>query len=250
MFDLARHGTGVGGRLVAILCVAVLAGCAEGPVVTVDDGEVNRLSPEVLQMYGPVDDGEIIIPAVPPRALSERNVRQVVDYYSEEEPGTIIVDPGARFLYYVLGDMQAIRYGVAVGEAGLSYAGPAVIPVKKEWPSWTPTQNMIRRDPEQYGPWADGMQGGLQNPLGARALYLYRNGRDTYYRIHGTNDVYSIGQATSAGCIRLYNQDILDLYGRTEPGTRVVVLTPAQAGQGAVPDMRGGGTLTAALADG
>jgi lipoprotein-anchoring transpeptidase ErfK/SrfK len=90
---------------------------------------------------------------------------------------------------------------------------------------------MIRRNPEEYGPWSGGMEGGLRNPLGARALYLYRNGRDTMYRIHGTNDVYSIGQATSAGCIRLYNQDSLDLYSRVEPGSRVVVLPEYAAGR-------------------
>ena len=249
MFELPKYRAGLVLRLLPLLFVIGLAGCAaDGPVVTRTSS--SGVSPEILRMYGPVQDGDVVIPAVPPQALSQRNARQVVDYYSEEAPGTIVVDPGAKFLYYVLGDLKAIRYGIAVGEEGLGYSGRAIVPVKKEWPSWTPTRNMIRRDPEQYAPYADGMEGGLDNPLGARALYLYRNGRDTMYRIHGTNDVYSIGRATSAGCIRLYNQDILDLYERTELGTKVVVLRPEQAGQGAVPDMRTGQTLSAALADG
>jgi lipoprotein-anchoring transpeptidase ErfK/SrfK len=212
-------------RLLLLFATAVLAGCA-------GQGEVSsRLSPEVLQMYGPVQDGDRIIPAVPEDALSEEKVRQVVDYWTDEAPGTIVVDPGAKYLYYVLPGNQAVRYGIAVGEEGRGFSGNATVPVKKEWPSWTPTRNMIRRDPEQYGPWAGGMEGGLANPLGARALYLYRGGRDTYYRIHGTNDVYSIGRATSAVCIRLYNQDSLDLYERVEPGTRVIVLPEYAAGR-------------------
>ncbi len=229
------------GCVLVSLAVSGLAACA--PQEPVSRG----LPPDVMQLYGPVQDGDIIIPAVPETALSERNVRQVVDYWSPEEPGSIVVDPGAKFLYYLLGGNQAIRYGIAVGEQGYGFSGRAVIPLKREWPDWTPTQNMIRRDPEQYGPWAGGMEGGLSNPLGARALYLYQNGRDTMYRIHGTNDVYSIGQATSAGCIRLYNQDSLDLYSRVEPGTRVIVLPEIQAGRWTIAPGEGGDLLEAAF---
>lgn len=230
-------------RSFLLLVAAIgLSACASEPVVTRIAGPDVQVDRETLRMYGPVQDGEFLIPAVPPQALSERNARQLVDYWSDEEPGTIIVDPFARFLYYVLDGNRAVRYGIAVGEEGRGFSGRAVVPVKREWPSWTPTRNMIREDPEQYGPWADGMEGGPSNPLGARALYLYRNGRDTMYRIHGTNDVYSIGRATSAGCIRLYNQDILDLYQRVEPGTKVVVLTEAESGAGTLPPL-----VTAAL---
>ncbi len=230
-----------GVRVLALLAAAGISGCAPQEEVT------RGLPPDVMQMYGAVQDGDIVIPAVPEAALSERNVRQVVTYWSPEEPGTIVVDPGAKFLYYILGGNQAIRYGIAVGEQGYGYSGRAVIPLKREWPDWTPTQNMIRRDPEQYGPWAGGMEGGLRNPLGARALYLYRNGRDTMYRIHGTNDVYSIGRATSAGCIRLYNQDSLDLYQRVDSGTRVVVLPETQAGRWTIAPDEGGALLEAAF---
>jgi lipoprotein-anchoring transpeptidase ErfK/SrfK len=244
MIDAAIDHRCGGVRALALVVVVGLSGCAaDGPVVTRVASPETRLPPEVFQMYGQVDDGEFIIPAVPPPALSERNVRQVVDYWADEEPGTIVVDPGAKFLYYVLGGNQAIRYGIAVGEQGYGFTGRATVPVKREWPSWTPTQNMIRRDPEQYGPWAGGMQGGLANPLGARALYLYQNGRDTMYRIHGTNDVFSIGRATSAGCIRLYNQDSLHLYERVDLGTRVVVLPESEAGRWALPPFESMATL-------
>jgi lipoprotein-anchoring transpeptidase ErfK/SrfK len=220
-----KHRVDGGIRLLMLLLAVGVAGCAADQQVD------RRLSPEIMALYGPVQDGDLIIPQVPESALSPEKARQVVDYWTDEAPGTIVVDPGAKFLYYVLPGDQAIRYAIAVGEEGRGFTGSATIPVKKEWPSWTPTRNMVRRDPEQYGPWAGGMQGGLDNPLGARALYLYRGGRDTYYRIHGTNDVFSIGQATSAGCIRLYNQDSLDLYARVEPGTRVVVLPEYAAGR-------------------
>lgn len=245
MVEASARSLGGAMRAVSLLFVVALAGCAGNDAVVTRVG--TDLGPSTLEIYGPVQDGDILIPAVPAQALSERNVRQIVDYWTDEPAGTIVVDPGAKFLYYTLGDNKAIRYGIAVGEEGYGFSGRAVIPLKREWPSWTPTRNMIRRDPEQYGPWAGGMQGGLQNPLGARALYLYRNGRDTMYRIHGTNDVYSIGQATSAGCIRLYNQDSLDLFQRVESGTRVLVLPESQAGRWTLAPGEGGELLEAAF---
>lgn len=223
-------------RAAALFLLVALAGCGGGI-------EPSGLAPEVMRMYGPVQDGDITIPAVPEAALSQEHARQVVDYWTKEAPGSIVVDPGAKFLYYVLEGNKAVRYAIAVGEEGRGFHGRAVVPLKREWPNWTPTQNMIRRDPAQYGPYAGGMEGGLANPLGARALYLYRNGRDTMYRIHGTNDVYSIGQSTSAGCIRLYNQDSLDLYERVEPGTPVLVLTEDQAGLGTAGGLIAAGTV-------
>lgn len=186
-------------------------------------------------LYGAVQDDGRTIPAVPETALSPRNRRQEVDYWTDEPPGTIIVDPYARFLYLVLEDDRALRYGVAVGEAGRGFSGEAKIPFKREWPRWTPTQNMLRRDPELYEPVRDGMEGGLDNPLGARALYLFKGGRDTLYRIHGTNNPFSIGKAVSSGCIRLFNQDILDLHERVQAGARVVVLTESESGKGTTP---------------
>ena len=124
----------------------------------------------------------------------------------------------------MLGDGRAVRYGVGVGRQGLALKGNAYVGRKAEWPSWTPTPNMIRREPERNLKYAGGMPGGLNNPLGARALYLYRNGNDTMFRLHGTNQPQSIGHAMSSGCIRMLNHDIIDLYERVPVGARVVVI--------------------------
>lgn len=139
-------------------------------------------------------------------------------------PGTIVVDPRNHYLYLVESRFTARRYGVGVGRAGLAFKGTATIRRKAKWPSWTPTQNMIRREPEKYARFAGGVPGGPGNPLGARALYLYKGKRDTYYRIHGTTQPWSIGRSVSNGCIRMLNEHVIDLYNRTPKGTRVVVL--------------------------
>ncbi|WP_306024934.1 L,D-transpeptidase [Oceaniradius stylonematis] len=157
-------------------------------------------------------------PTLDPKFLPQ-NVRM-----SGYAPGTIIIDPRNHFLYLQQGGGQARRYGVGVGRAGLAFKGTAVIGRKAEWPRWTPTQNMIRREPEKYARYAGGVPGGPNNPLGARALYLYRNGRDTLYRIHGTNQPQSIGQSVSNGCIRMINDHVVDLYERVPLGAKVVVL--------------------------
>jgi lipoprotein-anchoring transpeptidase ErfK/SrfK len=138
--------------------------------------------------------------------------------------GTIVVDPENFFLYFVGGVDVAIRYGVGVGQAGLSLRGDAIVGRKEEWPRWRPTSNMISRSPEKFAGLAKGMRGGPRNPLGARALYLYRDGQDTMYRIHGTTEPWSIGQAASNGCIRMINDHIVDLYGRVPIGSPVTVL--------------------------
>lgn len=139
-------------------------------------------------------------------------------------PGTIVVDPANRFLYYVENAVSATRYGVGVGRAGLAFKGNAVIGRKAEWPWWRPTDSMIRRSPGKYARYANGVPGGPGNPLGARALYLHRDGRDTMYRIHGTNEPESIGRAVSNGCIRMLNEHVIALYERVEVGTPVIVL--------------------------
>ncbi|MFQ6551157.1 L,D-transpeptidase [Aestuariibius insulae] len=136
-------------------------------------------------------------------------------------PGEIHVVQSEFFLYLILPGNRALRYGVAVGDDGRRFKGSAVIQRKAQWPSWTPTSNMIRREPERYAQYKAGMPGGPDNPLGARALYLYRNGRDTMYRIHGTPQPWSIGQAVSSGCIRMLNEHVADLYMRVPVGTRV-----------------------------
>ena len=143
--------------------------------------------------------------------------------FSGFTPGTIVVDPKARFLYLVEEDGFARRYGIGVGRAGLSFSGQAVVGRKAEWPRWTPTPNMIKREPGKYAKYAGGLKGGPGNPLGARALYLHRNGQDTLYRIHGTTEPSSIGKAVSNGCIRMLNEHVIDLYDRVSVGAEVVV---------------------------
>jgi lipoprotein-anchoring transpeptidase ErfK/SrfK len=145
-------------------------------------------------------------------------------HYSEYPPGTVVVDPANFFLYYVTANGLAIRYGVGVGKEGLGFSGVAIVGRKAEWPRWRPSANMISRSPEKFAGLAKGIRGGPGNPLGARALYLYRDGKDTRYRIHGTNEPSSIGHAVSNGCIRMTNDQVIDLYGRVKVGSPVVVL--------------------------
>jgi len=142
-------------------------------------------------------------------------------------PGELLILPKAHFLYFVTGPRQAMRYGVGVGKAGLEFTGQAVIQVKKEWPTWRPTEEMIEREPQTYGKFKDNdyvEPGGPGNPLGARALYLFQNNRDTFFRIHGTTQPNSIGRSVSNGCIRMINDHVIDLYNRVPVGTKVTVV--------------------------
>ena len=165
------------------------------------------------------------VPAVDLRRVPKQFWRQEVAYDGKYAPGTIVVNTTQRYLYLVQSGGRAMRYGVGVGrEEGLNFRGTATIGRKAAWPSWTPTANMIRTQPERYAKVAGGLPGGPHNPLGPRALYLYRNGVDTRFRLHGTLEPYTIGQSVSSGCIRLINQDIIDLYSRVPAGTRVVVM--------------------------
>ncbi|WP_423207427.1 L,D-transpeptidase [Paracoccus yeei] len=217
-------------RIASLLLATVLglAACApSAPTVTSNPAVASGV-------YGARTDsgpsGEPIeIHAVRKAYLTDRNTRQRVAYNGPEEPGTIVVDPYARFLYHVIAPGEAMRYGVAVGQAGKNFQGTATINRKQAWPSWTPTANMVRTMPDLYGPLKNGLGGGIDNPLGSRALYLYKGGRDTLYRIHGTMDPSSIGKATSAGCIRMFNQDIMDLFEEVPTGTSVKVRTQAES---------------------
>ena len=147
-----------------------------------------------------------------------------VEVRADMPAGEIHVDPNIFMLYWTVGDGTAIRYGVGVGRPGLYEAGEFYVGAKKEWPSWTPTPDMIRRQPEKYGRYRDGLPGGLSNPLGARALYLFTPGKgDTFLRIHGTNEPWTIGQEVSNGCARLTNEYVMDLYPRVEMESRVVL---------------------------
>jgi lipoprotein-anchoring transpeptidase ErfK/SrfK len=149
--------------------------------------------------------------------------RHVVDYTRKEAPGSILVDTDARFLYYVMPGGKAIRYGVAVGEEAMAFSGVATVGRMAEWPDWIPTAEIQ----ERLGPYPKRVAGGPANPLGARALYLYESNKDTLYRIHGTNQPEYIGQAISSGCIRMVNEDVIDLFDRVRTGATVVVLPPA-----------------------
>ena len=208
-----------------------LAACAQTTDVATRPS-APAVDPTLQAMYGTVQDGDETIPAVDVSKMDPRNVRQLVNYRTSYAPGTIVVDPYARFLYLVMEGDKAMRYGVGVAKAGLEFQGEGDIKRKARWPGWVPTPSMIAREPDRYGPLAQGMEGGIDNPLGARALYLYKDGKDTLYRVHGTNEAWSIGKSVSSGCIRLLNQDIIDLHSRVPEGSKMVVLTAEESGKG------------------
>jgi len=200
---------------------AVLSACASPQRTT----SRTTVDPVVVAMYAPVVSEPFRIPPVAVRKVDPRFYRQQVPTPATitSAPGTIVVDPQNRFLYLVEAGGTSMRYGIGVGKQGFAWTGEAVIKDKQHWPKWFPPAEMVARDP-RAAPYANGMDGGLQNPLGARALYLYQGDKDTLYRLHGTNEQASIGNAVSSGCIRMFNQDIIDLYERVPLGTKVVVL--------------------------
>jgi len=168
-------------------------------------------------------DGGFMVPAVDVTGIDPSMLRQEVAWKGREKPGTVVVKVPERHLYLVEAGGKAIRYGIGVGRSeGTNFRGQAVIGRKEKWPHWTPTENMMAAIP-LYRHYASGMDGGPDNPLGPRALYLYRDGKDTFFRLHGTTEPETIGQAVSSGCIRLFNQDIIDLYNRVPVGARVIV---------------------------
>lgn len=174
--------------------------------------------------YGPKLDEPFPVAAVNTDKIGAQYLKQIVNYPTDYPVGTVVVDPQKRFLYLVKENGKAVRYGVGVGKAGFEFSGSAHIGFKREWPRWTPTPEMLARDPKRYGKWSEGMDGSDRNPLGARAMYLVKDGKDTLYRIHGTNEPWTIGTAASSGCIRMLNQDVIDLYKQVPTGAKVVVL--------------------------
>jgi lipoprotein-anchoring transpeptidase ErfK/SrfK len=198
--------------LVLLACGVMLGGCMQ---TTLEPASEANLTPRDKKLLAAAPYPEATIP--------EPYKRHLVTYHRREEPGTIVIDSDARFLYYVLPGGKAIRYGVTVGEEALAWSGVAKVGRMQEWPSWTPTAEIKERMdvPNYVGP-------GPQNPMGARAMYLYEANKDTLYRIHGTNQPDYIGQAISSGCIRMTNEDVIDLYKRVKTGTVVVVLAPHQ----------------------
>ncbi len=190
-----------------------LAGCAPAGM--------SRAQAEIA--YGPVPDERFPVPAVNLNKVNPKYLRHTVSYASKEAVGTIIVDPRNHYVYRIEGDGMATRYGVSVGRAGFLWSGDAYIGRKGEWPVWTPPREMIKRQPE-VAKYAGGMAPGLENPLGARVLYLYQNGRYTLYTLYSTIQPETIGNGISSGCIGLLTQDMLHLYERTPLDTKVVVL--------------------------
>jgi lipoprotein-anchoring transpeptidase ErfK/SrfK len=213
-----RRMAGLALALLAAGCTTVAQRTAPPPT------PASRFSAFDIARYGAVENEPFRVPAVSLEDLRPRNLRQLIDYPTSHTPGTLVVDPGSRFLYLVQEGGKALRYGVGVGREGLEFTGTATVQRKAQWPRWTPTPDMIKREPKRYARWAGGMAGGESNPLGARALYLFKDGRDTLYRIHGTNEPDTIGEAVSSGCIRMMNQDVIDLYNRIPKGAKVVVL--------------------------
>jgi lipoprotein-anchoring transpeptidase ErfK/SrfK len=198
---------------VGLSLTVMLAGC------TTDGGFVTTFSGS----YGARTDAGYRLPAIPISKVPAKYHRQVVRYDTKENPGTVIVDTRAKFLYLVMANGKAMRYGIGVGREGFEWKGTSRIAMKREWPVWTPPAAMIRRQPE-LAKWRGGMPGGPGNALGARAMYLFNKGGDTGYRLHGTPEWHSIGKAMSSGCIRLINQDVIDLYSRVDVGAKVIVM--------------------------
>ena len=180
---------------------------------------------DLATMYGPVYDDGFEVPAVPYQKIDPQFLRQIVPDPTGAPPGSLVVDTSSHHLYLVREGGVALRYGVGLGRAGFEWQGDAVIQWKQHWPKWTPPDEMVARDPKlaPYSAANGGMPGGLQNPLGARAMYIYQNDVDTGYRVHGSPEWWSIGKSVSSGCVRLINQDVIDLYNRVPNQTPVIV---------------------------
>jgi lipoprotein-anchoring transpeptidase ErfK/SrfK len=180
-------------------------------------------------IYGAIEGDRFPIPAIKLSEIDPAYLRKEVDYATREAPGTIVVDPAERYLYFVQKGGRALRYGVAVGGEGFGWSGVATVKSKQQWPDWYPPDEMLERKPELMKEMTElrsglGMPGSPRSPMGARALYLWQGNKDTLYRIHGTNEPWTVGRSVSSGCIRMINQDVIDLYQRAPIGTKVTVL--------------------------
>lgn len=226
------HMTHLVFRLFAATALSLsLAACVTDPALmgttvassSVKTEDLPKKAKLIEGVYVAKTDPQFTVPAVPVEKVPQEFQRQTVDYETDQPVGTIIINPGAKHLYLITGKNKAVRYGIAVGRSGFQWSGEAVITERKNWPTWTPPKEMIERKPE-LAKWEKGQPGGPENPLGARALYLTTNGVDYGYRIHGTPEWNSIGKNASSGCIRMINQDVMDLFDRVPNGTKVVVL--------------------------
>ncbi|WP_211784637.1 L,D-transpeptidase [Falsirhodobacter algicola] len=211
--------------LAATALLGVLSGCAQINDFTGRQEQAAPVQePQFFEnAYAARSAGKFDVPAVPEDEIPVAYRRQIVSYETEEAPGTIIVDPVHAVLYLVQPEGKAIRYGISVGRDGFGWSGTSVVARKAQWPTWTPPASMIERQPS-LEKWRDGQPGGPTNPLGARALYLYINGKDYGFRIHGTPEWRTIGKRASSGCFRMIQQDVIDLYERVPDGTKVIVL--------------------------
>src|ERR1043166_1824189 len=193
------------------------------------------LARRFASLYGPVSGEAHTLPSVRMSDVDPAFMRATVPYRSGEAPGTIIIDPQNHYLYLIQAGGQAIRCGVGVGRQGFGWSGSANVHDKQEWPDWYPPKEMLARQPELMASMSElqgglGMPGGTRNPLGARALYLWQGNKDTLYRIHGTAEPWTIGRSVSSGCIRMINQDVMDLYERVPLGAKVIVLGAGSVG--------------------
>ena len=187
------------------------------------------LARRFASLYAPGSGEAHALPAVRMADLDPAFIRMTVSYRTGEAPGTIIIDPQNHYLYLVQEGGLAIRYGVGVGRQGFGWSGTANVHDKQQWPDWYPPKEMLARQPELMANMSElqgglGMPGGTRNPLGARALYLWQGNKDTLYRIHGTSEPWTIGRSVSSGCIRMIDQDVIDLYERVPVGAKVIVL--------------------------
>lgn len=206
--------------------MAALSGCTALPGRSVAKLPLPPKPEPMPAFYGPITDEPFPLPAVPAGVVPKRFWRQRVNNpFPVEQAGTIIIDPNTFYLHLIEDGGSAMRYGIGVGRQGFSWNGDAVVQYRRKWPRWKAPDDMVARNPElePYSVANGGMDPGPMNPLGARALYLFQNGVDTLYRIHGNPEAYSIGKAVSSGCIRLLNHDIIDLYERSRDGVKVVV---------------------------
>lgn len=213
-------------NLLIAVCGLAVSGCVSGTRRPEPVAIAVAPPPVAPAMYAAMPEERFPIPAVDVSRVDPRFWRSVVADPTGEAPGTLVVDPAAKYLYFTQADGTAVRYGIGVGRAGFAWSGRARVQYKRKWPRWTPPNAMVRRQPElePYSIANGGMDPGLDNPLGARALYIFQDGVDTLYRLHGTPDEASIGRAVSSGCIRLINQDVIDLYERVPDGTPIHVL--------------------------
>ncbi|SFK67035.1 L,D-transpeptidase [Methylocapsa palsarum] len=218
----------VGSQTPDIQAAAVAPPPPPSPSTPVSAAASGGSQPDYSVAYGPMPGEKFPLPAVKLSEIDPAFLRKQVDYQTKEPPGTIVIDTAQHYLYHVEDGGKATRYGVGVGREGFIWTGEATIKKKQEWPDWYPPKEMLERRPELRKQMAQlqsgtGMAGGLGNPIGARGMYLWQGDVDTYFRIHGTNEPSSIGKSVSSGCIRMINQDVIDLYSKTPPGTRVIV---------------------------